>query len=723
MQRTPGVGDAKERRPTAILVTVGAAILLALPLASLTAAGAPSPSIRTNPDATAASLNLTIDPADWWMTGGTSAPATATWTDVAPGCVVTPLWYRWSVAPGGSEGSVAPTNRSTTNFTSVGVESGTTEITAAGAADLECGTNRTAAFRTATSTFHVDAPLVVEELRTVAPAPPSPGELEVEGTLAGGDPPFTVTVAWGDGTDTGAVVAGDGNFSVVGAPGPGPIDPVAFATDSAGLVARAAVEENSTGSRGFAISLLPSSYIADVGLPVTFHLESTAPLGNYSLITVCEDALAGSHAPAAVPGSGFSCAFAAPGIANVSVLATEDTFPFSTATARLLEPVVPRLSVGVAPSSTDAEVGRESYVALTLLGGVPPFHVRWGFVGSGRTASASLALDGRFLAALSPVLAGSEEVVVEATDALGEPAANESASIDVQSPLAGEVSATGTAAMGGTGIALSATVVAGVPPFDWTVVRTGPLADETSAGGLLAVPGPFAWSGTVRAEGPQTATLIVVDAAGAIWEGNETVAPLERLAVELRASPDGPGRWAGEVDISGGAAPFLAWVNGSDGESWNRSGLEDGRWNFSARALAEGNVSVTVTVIDRLGVTAHGSVSVNVAAGEEPPSSPPGALVGAAILLLLLGGAVTFWWWRRSKPAGSAPAVDPVEALRAIVAPADGADRAVVELLAEEQGIPLATVRSAIDRLIAEGTIRAERGPDGEEVLAWRTLP
>lgn len=91
------------------------------------------------------------------------------------------------------------------------------------------------------------------------------------------------------------------------------------------------------------------------------------------------------------------------------------------------------------------------------------------------------------------------------------------------------------------------------------------------------------------------------------------------------------------------------------------------------------------------------------------------------ILLGILGG---LWLYRRRRRSAepSPPPPDPVAVIREIVEPAEGAERSTVELLAEEQGLPLATVRSTIDRLVSDGTLRSETGSDGEEVLAWSEL-
>jgi hypothetical protein len=706
------------------LILIGTGLLLVLPFLGPSSISGPALATERATLIPATPLGLTVVPSDWWMAGGTSTTISATWTEIPPGCTVEPVWFQWSIGPGGSEGFVAPTNGSTANFTAVGVESGTTTVVVAGAADLTCGMNRTSAFRTADATFHVDAPLVIQEFRTVPTTPPSEGAAEVSGTIAGGEPPFTLAIDWGDGNVTTAAEAAGGNFSVVGEPGAGPFDPSIVVTDSAGLIARATVEDSVTVGDGFAISIVPSSYIAEVGLPVEFGLVSTAAPGEYSSAATCEDAVAGPRmvregAPGA-PDNAFSCAFAAPGIANVSVLAVDASFPYSTAYAQLLEPVEPELSIESSPAGTVGEVGKGSYVPLTIIGGVPPYRIHWRFVGNGSEENAIVPLDGTFLAPITPVVPGSEEIVAGATDALGEPAANASVPIVVEEPLAGDASAGGVPVAGGTGFLLSAAIVAGTPPFEWTVIPAVPLANETSPGGSLASAGSFAWTGTIRAEGNQTATLVVVDAAGKEWTSNLSVAAEPAMAVELHASAGPPGRWTGAIDISGGVAPFLLWVNGSDGESWNRSGLPDGSWSFTAEVLASGNLSVEVTVVDHLGITAHSTVSLAVTTGPGPAPPSDAGVVETAGVFGLAGGGLGWWWWRRSRSQPGVPELDPVATLRAIIAPADGADRAAVELLAEEQGIPLVTVRSSIDRLIANGTIRAERGSDGEEVLAWR---
>lgn len=46
-------------------------------------------------------------------------------------------------------------------------------------------------------------------------------------------------------------------------------------------------------------------------------------------------------------------------------------------------------------------------------------------------------------------------------------------------------------------------------------------------------------------------------------------------------------------------------------------------------------------------------------------------------------------------------------------------DRSTVELLAEEEGLARDLVDRTLARLCSDGSVRYERGPDGEEVFAW----
>ncbi len=65
---------------------------------------------------------------------------------------------------------------------------------------------------------------------------------------------------------------------------------------------------------------------------------------------------------------------------------------------------------------------------------------------------------------------------------------------------------------------------------------------------------------------------------------------------------------------------------------------------------------------------------------------------------------------------------DPAAVLRSIVEPVDGIDLSTIEVLAEEEGLDRETARRTLERLQQDGSVRSERGPDGEEVFAWTDL-
>lgn len=712
------------RETRAVFLAIGAGLLLGMPAGAVRSVRATEVrAAARDGGAETFAANLTIDPSRWWTEGGTPTPVSAVWTGLSPGCSAQPEWFRWSIGPGGAEGAVVPTNRSTVNFTAFGIESGTTRLEVAAAALVACPSDDRSVFGTANATIEVDAPLAILGLRTVAWASATNATARVAGTLVGGEPPYSLIIDWGTGNVTTATVEGPGNFSVGGTPGIGPLDPTVLATDAAGLVARASVEENESADGSLAVAIVPSTYTAEVGVAVDFRIVSTFLPGSYSTVTVCEMIGVARAATEVESSDGFSCAFASPGLANITVLAVGNDPPFPTASAQLHEPVVPPLRLAPGELDAPAEVGRVTYVPINLTGGAPPYRLHWRFVGSEVTGNATVPRDGTYLAPVVPGGAGTEALAVSATDALGLPAANVSAPVVVEGALAVGATASGASNPNGTALAVSGSITVGAAPFDWSVLALTLRGSDSSAGGIASAPGPFGWTGVDPAEGVVPLSFVVVDAAGAVWTGGLSVEAVPTLSVALVAAAGGPGRWTGTLEITGGVPPFSVGIVGPDGPEWNRSGVSARNWSVTVAGLPAGALSLTIEAVDRLGVSAHAVAALTIAPGTNnlPPTSP--GLVPGVALVVVAGAAIVLWRWRRRPFAPSVPVGDPVATLRTILAPADGADRGVVELLAEEQGIPLPVVRTTIDRLIAEGTIRAESGADGEEVLAWRDRP
>jgi hypothetical protein len=89
------------------------------------------------------------------------------------------------------------------------------------------------------------------------------------------------------------------------------------------------------------------------------------------------------------------------------------------------------------------------------------------------------------------------------------------------------------------------------------------------------------------------------------------------------------------------------------------------------------------------------------------------------VFLGVTGLALVVARLRRRGPPAETPPSDPELVLERLISPSDGVDRFTIELLAEEEGVPIAVVRATLDRLIADGRVRSESDPDGGEVLAW----
>ncbi len=195
---------------------------------------------------------------------------------------------------------------------------------------------------------------------------------------------------------------------------------------------------------------------------------------------------------------------------------------------------------------------------------------------------------------------------------------------------------------------------------------------------------------------------------------------LPELEVSATLAPLPSGGFEAEITIEGGAPPFTYWINDSTGGSWSGSTVADGTVTVRDTPTGTGNSTFELNVRDAWGRSNASYVTVTMPTAPSPFAAAPSLAGTLGILLFVLLAAVGgAWWWRRRARTAPVEVPDAVATLKRIIDPADGADRAVVELVAEEDGIPLGVVRETLDRLIREGTVRAERGHDGEEVLAW----
>ncbi len=608
-----------------------AAIAGAVPVAR----AAPAPiAPRGAVGATAERPMLSVDPETWWLESGGNLTLSAAWIDVPAGCVVAAIWFRWSVGPGSAAGTLDTTNGSSVTFDATDQGSGTAEVTVRSAASVACSGNASAAFSRANATVTVAAPLDVTDLAvTPDPVPPN-ATAAVRGDVVGGTPPYRLWVGWGAGAASSASIAAPGAFSVAASfADAGTYAPELVVTDAAGDSVEARPPEALNVSATFAAAIAPSTPVAEEGVPVVFTIQTAEAPPSFSLLFGCEDAVPASAGNAS--GLAYGCSFSSPGLAPVWFEGVGTSAPFPIATASLEESVVPPPTVALPPSSPVGEVGATILEPVTIAGGVPPFALAWSLVGANIEGTASAATDGVDFLPLTSGVAGSLQLSVVVTDALGVVCTAAAGGIAFEPSLGLQANALARPAAGALWLNVSASVVEGSPPLDWTVVPSLPAEGASPSAGLLDGAGAFGWNATYAPTGELRLAIVVVDASG--------VAATTNLTVSLALAGDAAG-------IAGASGP------------------------------AEGAAALVVVI----------------------------AAAAAGVVLV-----------RRRRPAASAAPPDPVATLREVIEPSDGVDRGLVETLAEERGVPLELVRSTLERLKADGTVRYGRGADGEEVLAW----
>lgn len=696
-------------------------------------------------------LRLAVEPTAWWMVAGNSTDLEATWVDIPPGCTNVPVEFHWSILAGWDEGMfTSPLGASTARFTAASVATGTAEVEVRSATILDCGGEESAAFGNATAHVTVVAPprlgALAFDTDPVRPGTPT----NLTGSLAAGAPPYRVRVTWGDGSSSSYNLSTPGPFEFPHRFASGTFVPAVSVEDSAGLTVHGAAEEPLDSGSNLTVGIEASRYSTEVGLTVEFEKGILDPPSTYSEVTVCSDALGASqHGPALgalenATDAGFNCTFATPGSAEVAFEVIPYGVDVPPANVTLTLPVAATLGLGVRTLTPSTEAGVPATVAVNVSGGVPPFTVRWGLSGTPNGTSAALGEDGILLVPIDPPSTGSFGVTVVVSDSAGVEAMNSTAHLAVDGELRATANASTSPLATGSAVYVSGAVTQGVAPFLWFVAPSVVPANETAPEGNLSVVAGFAWSGRVPSEGSASLTVGVVDADGALWSCSLPVALVPRLdgAAELAAVPGTPTSvLVLNLTLTGGLPPFAVWTNSSGRAQGNASAASDGAYSWSWPVNATGPLPEDVVVVDRLGVRWSENTTVNFSASSRTPGAPPpppapappGPLpaasngsgvaaeaAGLSVLLLLLaaGGAL---YWRRRRAARAAPPtpLDPVAVVRRIIEPADGVDRATVELLAEEAGLPLPAIRATLGRLVSEGRLRSETGTDGEEVFAW----
>ncbi len=675
---------------------------------------------------------LVVDPSRWWMPAGNSTTLSAAWIDVPPGCDVSAAWYRWTVAGGAAVGLLNSTAGENVTFVAATAVSGTTTL-AVRSVDLEqCGPASATGVGAAEANLTVDAPLELEDLEDVPAVIPAGGTSALDGAIYGGEPPYSLRIVWGDETTTETAVAGPGAFDVPHAYPAGMYRPSVVVTDSAGLVAAGSADEILTASDGLALGIASNGSEVDVGEPTTFAPDALdVPIGSLSGWSCGTPAITNPILTLTL--ANVSCTFTQAGVGSVvlEVYPVAPELPVSTTLTVSVEPTPALLAATAAQAG---EVGQPAAVAFAVQGGVPPFRLDWSEVGTDVAGSLSVPADGVVELPLVPGAPGSLAIVAHLVDADDVASATATTSLFVDPALNVTLATARAVDPTNVSIGLEANVVGGAAPFLWGVIPTTAPDSATAGTGLLDSAGSFDWEGWYAEDGNASGTAVVVDADGAFRAVPFDVATVPPLRAQVTLLSDGgaaPGQFTAVLDVSGGLPPFEIGVRASDGSNWNLTAAADGGESWSLTVSTGGPLSVSVSVADALGPEWNETGSVLVAPA--PPATAVGvpsgtsavdplAPVGVVAAVLLGAGGTYFLRRRRRAQAAPVPTVDPVAVLRGIIEPADGVDRSTAELLADEAGVPLEEAHAAIDRLIADGTVRSAKDPDGGEVLAWSVL-
>ncbi|MGI0155605.1 MAG: hypothetical protein ACREDE_05680, partial [Thermoplasmata archaeon] len=338
-----GVGGPVRACP--FLLAASGALLAALLLASSVNPAVLPSRLGIGERPTPSAPQLTVDPPTWWMAAGNVSPMRASWVASAPGCVLSPVWYRWSVEGAAEEGWLDPTAGPAVNFTAAFDRSGVAEVVVRSAVALSCGAESSAVVATAVANVTVALPISIQNL-SVGPNPvPLSESTNLTGNLSGGEPPYTLHATWSDGDRSLLTTDAPGPFRLSHIFPPGNYSPSLSVTDSVGLSADESWIGNVEVGAGFVVGVTANRTQTDVNLPVGFNATVLHAPPGASLGWTCGSGW-GSGAVTSLPAPSvdFSCWFPQPGLGEATV---EVTTPggWSPNTARLAAMVEPSLAL------------------------------------------------------------------------------------------------------------------------------------------------------------------------------------------------------------------------------------------------------------------------------------------------------------------------------------------------------------------------------------------
>ena len=517
------------------------------------------------------------------------------------------------------------------------------------------------------------------------------------------------------------------------------------------------------GARADGSNALPASFAALLGMSVSIELPGPAvdPGAPFALAADVQGLYASPlsfrwNDSLGVPGGNRTITLVAPASGNVSASVTVTDGVGSTASASATVGIGAAPSIAVSALAGGTDVGLPLPIAISVNGSFPPFSVSWAPRPGGASSTALLRAAGEVQATTEAVSPGFEWIEATVTDHYSVATTVDGivATIHprpeiVEAPVAPVVDAGAPAVVMGL-------VVGGTPPFAWTANASLPAANVSSSSGSIGPSPPIEWSGRFAEAGNATVEIDLTDAAGLFAESNATVlvrpAPAASIAV-LNSSPHVGSPLDVRIHVTGGVPPYALAIALSDGERASEGASGAGPVDWSAHPTGAGALEIDVTLKDAIGGEGTAETTVvldDSAPPPDPTSSEPGpgtakpphvgpvtvvpnpggrangssgaveALAGAT--LLALGGAVSALWWRRRRRHPAPDHADPspgVEVIRRLLEGSEGTEAAALAVLAEEEGLTEAEVRSVVKRLEADGAVEIERGPEGSEVLRW----
>jgi hypothetical protein len=714
---------------TVLAALLGGVIVGLVPLGPVAPAEVHAVASRTASIASdAPAPTLPITPGTWTMAAGRDAVFSAALGNLSAGCSVEQLDVDWSLPGIGTEdGFLNVSSGPSVELITYAGPGGPATIAATATGVVDCNGQPYGVGPSGLAELTI-LPSLSVGTPTLWPDPATVGSLvTLQETVAGGLPPFSITLDFGDGTSGSTALAGPGPLTVTHRYTQGRYAPFWSVSDALGDERTVRALSPLSVSNALAVAIAPAARAVDVGVATTFSANISGGEPPYLVSWTSSNGLTGY-------GPNWTVTAGVPGSVDIRVVVTDLGGSSVGTDARLT--VAPPLKLTLATEASVGDIGRPVPFVVNLSGAVPPFQVEWSPVGGGENRSAELASDGWFVEPVATDLAGTLWVTVTAEDAFGARVTTSDPVAAIYAPPAITLATGSLLVEPGQRFNVGGLISGGSPPVGWSLAASLPVNFTGASTGLLNGYGAFGADPAALAGGNLTFLATARDAAGEVVSANLTVRVLPTLVLSLLPLP---GLTVGapamlSAEFSGGDPPYAYTLTATDGERLVGNLSAAGPVDLGITPRSAGYVEVRLAVTDLLGGTALIVANGVAAAGPATPSpvssdptpesapsvSDPTWLVG----LLGAGGvAVAILLPRRRrrsrKRGGPGDPGESMQVVRRNLQESEGLDRATLYFLAEDDGISESQVDDALRRLQRSGRVRSEPGPDEEPIFVW----